>query len=250
MITPVETRWNSSLKMMRSVVQMKAALEAIKECTHRSTEKKLQDLVPEVNDFEIIESIIPILTKFENVCDFMQSETYPTICHVMVKICFLQLSLKKAMESSAEDSPLHMMSDNMAKDLEKRFPNYGSGEKAFAFTHLLHPGQKGTILYQQSIFNQTCQIMIEDEEGAPEEVGLDVAMHADSDEDEEQQMLASMSQAMPKSNPNDDSPMMQEIVAYISGGLLPGKNLDVLSYWKNHAKQFPLLAKVKLKFIY
>ena len=208
--------------------------------------KKLQDLVPEVNDFKIIESIIPILTKFENVCDFMQSETYPTICHVMVKICFLQLSLKKAMESSPEDSPLHMMSDNMAKDLEKRFPNYGSGEKAFAFTHLLHPGQKGTILYQQSIFNQTCQIMIEDEEGAPEEVGLDVAMHADSDEDEEQQMLASMSQAMPKSNPNDDSPMMQEIVAYISGGLLPGKNLDVLSYWKNHAKQFPLLAKVQI----
>ena len=101
------------------------------------------DLVPEVNDFKIIESIIPILTKFENVCDFMQSETYPTICHVMVKICFLQLSLKKAMESSPEDSPLHMMSDNMAKDLEKRFPNYGSGEKAFAFTHLLHPGQKG-----------------------------------------------------------------------------------------------------------
>ena len=46
------------------------------------------------------------------------------------------------------------------------------------------------------------------------------------------------------------APMMQEIVAYISGGLLPGKNLDVLSYWKNHAKQFPLLAKVKLKFIY
>ena len=136
----------------------------------------------------------------------------------------------------------------MFNDLEKRYPNYGSGEKAYSYTHLLHPGQKGTILYQLSIFNQTCKLMIEDEEeGSPEEVGLNVAINVDSD-DEEQQMLASMSQAMPKANPNDDSPMMQEIVSYISGGLLPGKNLDVLAYWKNHAKQFPLLAKVVKKY--
>ena len=121
MISPVETRWNSTLKMMRSVVQLKPALEAIKECTHRSTAKNLQELIPESFHFDIIESIIPILTKFETVCDFMQSETYPTICHVMVKICFLQLSLKKAMESSEEDSALHHLSTNMSKDLEKRF---------------------------------------------------------------------------------------------------------------------------------
>ena len=41
---------------------------------------------------------------------------------------------------------------------------------------------------------------------------------------------------------------MQEIVSFISGGLLPGKNLDVLAYWKQHAKQFPLLAKVVKKY--
>ena len=133
----------------------------------------------------------------------------------------------------------------MRNDLEKRFPNYGSGEKVYAYTHLLHPGQKGTILYQQNIYNATCQSLCEDEEKlVPEEVGLDVAMVDSDDEDEEQAMLASMSQAMPRANQNDDSPMMQEIVSFISGGLLPGKNLDVLAYWKQHAKQFPLLAKV------
>ena len=98
---------------------MKPALEAIKECTHRSTDKRLQDLVPDRNHFDIIESIIPILTKFEKVCDIMQSESYPTICHVMVKICFLQLSLKKSIESSEEISPLNQLSSNMFKDLEK-----------------------------------------------------------------------------------------------------------------------------------
>ena len=93
MISPVETRWNSTLKMMQSVIQLRPALEAIKDCTHRSTDSRLQGLVPESQDFDIIESVIPILQKFEAVSDFMQSETYPTICHVMVKLCFLQLSL-------------------------------------------------------------------------------------------------------------------------------------------------------------
>ena len=180
--------------------------------------------------------------------DFMSGESYPTICHVMVKICFLQLTLKKAIETDdqgLEDDSLREMCANMAKDLEKRFPNYGANEKAYAYSHLLHPGQKGTILYQLSIYNQTVQKMLEDEETATAETGLDVAMQVlDEEEDEEQAMLASMSQNMPKPNNNDDTPMMKEVIAFINGGLVPGKNLDVLAYWKNHEKQFPLLARV------
>ena len=198
-------------------------------------------------DFELLESIILILSKFEAVSDFMSGESYPTICHVMVKICFLQMSLKKAIESNQglDDDSLREMCANMIKDIEKRFPNYGANEKAYAYTHMLHPGQKGTILYQLGIFNQTLQKMVEEEEHAPTEAGLDVAMNVLSDdEDEEQAMLASMSQAMPKANPTDDSPMNKEMIAYINGGLIPGKNLDVMAYWRNHEKQFPLLSKV------
>ena len=102
----------------------------------------MQELIPESFDFDLIETIIPILTKLEAVSDFMQSETYPTICHVMVKLCFSQMSLKKSIETSPEDSALHKLCSFMTKDLEKRYPKNGSGEKAYAYTHLLHPGQK------------------------------------------------------------------------------------------------------------
>ena len=109
----------------------------------------------------------------------------------------------------------------------------------------MHPGQKGTILYQLNIYNTTVQKMIEEEEKPSADVGLDFAIRFDSDEeDEEQAMLASMSQAMPKPNKSDDSPMMKEVIAFINGGLIPGKNLDVMAYWKAHEKEFPLLAKV------
>ena len=128
MITPVETRWNSYLMMMRSVVQLRPALEAVKDCTHRSTDTRLQDLIPSFDDFDLIESIVPILTKFESVSDFMSGETYPTICHVMVKLCFLDMSLKKTIEVSQglDDDSLRAMCANMIKDLDKRFPNCGA----------------------------------------------------------------------------------------------------------------------------
>ena len=59
----------------------------------------------------------------------------------------------------------------------------------------MHPGQEGTILYQLSIYNQTLQKMIEDEETPSAETGMDVSMQVlDEEEDEEQAVLASMSQ--------------------------------------------------------
>ena len=45
--------------------------------------------------------------------------------------------------------------DEIINTLE--LPDYGANEKAYAYTHMLHPGQKGTILYQLGIFNQTLQ---------------------------------------------------------------------------------------------
>ena len=136
------------------------------------------------------------------------------------------------------------MCTNMHKDLENRFPNYGAKEKIYAYTHLLHPGQKGTILYQLGLYNSTCESFVLDEEGAPPEVAvLDEAVDADSD-DEEQAMLIRASQGMSDVIPVELTPMGKELAAYRSSGLLPGKNLDVLAYWKNHEKQFPLLAKV------
>ena len=182
MITPVETRRNSTLMMMKSVVQLRPALEAVRECTHKSTDSRLQELIPEQEDFDLVDCIIPILSKFESVSEFMSGENYPTICHVMVKICFLQMSMKKLIESPAplDDVALAELCTNMSKDMEKRFPKYGGNEKVYSYCHLLHPGQKGTILYQLGEYQTTVNSLLADEENAPAEADLDVAMQNNS----------------------------------------------------------------------
>lgn len=99
-IQSVDTRWNSTLMMIRSIVQIRAALEAIKMASSRSTPIALIELIPEVEDFELMESIIPILTKFEEVSMFMSSEKIPTICWIIQKVSFLQSMLQSTIKKN------------------------------------------------------------------------------------------------------------------------------------------------------
>ena len=86
--------------MMRSIVQLRPALEAVKDCTREFTDPELQELIPHPEDFQLIESIIPVLSKFEAVLDFMRGEKTPTICYVMLKIWYLQTQLSATIKKS------------------------------------------------------------------------------------------------------------------------------------------------------
>ena len=56
----------------------------------------------------------------------------------------------------------------------------GGNEKVYSYCHLLHPGQKGTILYQLGEYQTTVNSLLADEENAPTEADLDVAMQNNS----------------------------------------------------------------------
>ncbi len=89
-ITPVETRWNSILMMMRSICQLRPALENIRDDDRAKPDcPKLMEIIPTEEQFNLVETIIPILTKFETLSDFMSGDKYPTVCHVISKLSFL-----------------------------------------------------------------------------------------------------------------------------------------------------------------
>ena len=135
----------------------------------------------------------------------------------------------------------------MHTDIERRYPRYGCEDKLFALTHLLHPGQKGTILFKVGLFQPTIDQLITEEEGAPIEAGLDVGMNFDED-DEEQAMLMQASQGMIEERRLDQTPLEKEWNEFRAGGLVAGKNLDVLLWWSQHEKQFPMLSKIVRKY--
>ena len=51
-IAPVETRWNSQLMMIRSIVQLRPALERIRDDLSKNTDPKLRGAIPSTDEFD------------------------------------------------------------------------------------------------------------------------------------------------------------------------------------------------------
>ena len=94
-ITPVETRWNSLLMMIRSIIHLQIPLESIKENPRDIKENpKLVDAIPDREDFEILKNIVPILAKFESISQTLSADKNPTICLVVPKLHFINKFLQ------------------------------------------------------------------------------------------------------------------------------------------------------------
>ena len=63
-ITPVETRWNSTFMMIKSIIQLRPALEAIKSDRPQKSDKtvgsdpKLQAAILEPEQFDLLEGLV------------------------------------------------------------------------------------------------------------------------------------------------------------------------------------------------
>ena len=238
---PVDTRWNSTLFMLRSVFRMKKALLSVKYCHRRTTDKNLQKIIPAEEDYDLIEEVIPTLTRFEAASEFMGGEKYPTIASVITKVAGLDKHLGDICQTRTASSAYKAMCKDMKDNLDRRYPDLGTTIDVLAYTQLLHPGSKGTILYRTGKLQQTCSKFLAEHEAPIPVANLDDAVHEDF-EDEEQAMLAEFSQGMTTEVRPDISPLAQELLAYRQGPMV--KNVDVLAYWKAHEKQFPLLSQV------
>jgi hypothetical protein len=103
--------------MLRSIVDLKPALDSIRDDpSPRHDCPKLQAMIPTDAQFQLIQSIIPVLTKFEALTDFMSGDKYPTICHVISKLSFLNNYLEST-KIKRRGTPAAELADHMINDL-------------------------------------------------------------------------------------------------------------------------------------
>ena len=113
-ITPVDTRWNSLLMMMRSILHLQLPLEAIKDNARDARDNpKLVELIPEQADFELLAKIVPLLTKFEAVSEHLSADQRPSISFVVPKLHYIQSHLfsLKVKKTDPEDRPLRELAE-------------------------------------------------------------------------------------------------------------------------------------------
>ena len=105
-ITHTETRWNSMLMMLISIMHLRSPLRRIaKNLDDHENYSKLVMAIPSEDSFKVLEKVIPVLEVFEMVsCDF-ESERVPTISMVCAQLKWMNLhlfSLKVAAEQNEE----------------------------------------------------------------------------------------------------------------------------------------------------
>jgi hypothetical protein len=121
-IKPVETRWNSHFYCLESVFSMKQALLKLK---FEPRDEKLSNIIPNEEQFELLEALLPPLKELMMISKELSSDTKPTIHMVvanLVNIGYLDKRYPLA--------PTHVLDfiKRVIAELEKRIPDFGRQE--------------------------------------------------------------------------------------------------------------------------
>ena len=273
---PVDTRWNSLLMMIRGVIHLKPALLSIKyDVRDRANVSPLSDLIPEDNDFELLDKIVPLLTNIENTSELLSGDKYPTICHVVPKMYRMKLqmaSVKTVQTELPEFAPVREMVQLMYDDLESRFPMSGADVDVYAFGTILHPGYRSVVLREIELEKRTVERMVKENEIVePDDATTTerdllnepiAAGEMDEFEDDANFFLKltqkhnpapSASQATQSQSLIAQTPLENEIARYLNH-TEPGANfctvdMDVLAWWRDNYKIYPLMANMAKKYL-
>jgi len=267
-ITPVDTRWNSILMMMRSILSLRPALEKIKsdQSTNSdktpATDKKLQQAIPTQEEFDLIESIVKPLSKVESMSESLSSDQSVTITQVLPKIhnVYLSLSSMVAKEPSEDTKKFAKV---MLNQFEERFPRCGTENFLYGVGNLLHPFFKGIICKEYQTYQPIlAKFFSENEKPEKEPDNLDVAfLESGLDSDDEAATSELLFKKWGKKNQSSKgdktthayesaiTPLQLEWNRYQN---LPDEHtskLDVLQWWSSKSKDFPLLARAAKKYL-
>jgi hypothetical protein len=87
-ITDVDTRWNSTYFLLKSIHLLRPALDSIRDERYEDekTNPDFKAKIPSPLTFEIIAQILPVMEKAELVSRIMSADQKPTICEVITVI--------------------------------------------------------------------------------------------------------------------------------------------------------------------
>ena len=83
-ITDVDTRWNSTYFLLKSIHLLRPALDSIRDDRYEDekTNPDFKAKIPSPLTFEIIAQILPVMEKAELLSRIMSADQKPTICEV------------------------------------------------------------------------------------------------------------------------------------------------------------------------
>ena len=113
LIQDCPTRWDSTLAMLNHVSEQQTAIATV------LMEGRLQHLMPEGEEWNIIENLVNILHLFQEATEVMSTDKYPTISSV--KPVLYKLIEKTLKEKDDDGTTNQLMKKEIKTDLAQRY---------------------------------------------------------------------------------------------------------------------------------
>ena len=249
---PNETRWNSKEENVATTISLKPALQRIQQ---DDTDLRWSDVIPNAAEFNLLESLVEILSRVKVANKNWEGDLKPTIQYVVPELFDLKDTLEK--KHSNRERYVSVFARELKKLIELRFPKCGTENVLNCIAHLLDPEYKGVILRQYGgTYEKTREEIIrmgrEYEDVQAPVVQVNQQVEADDDLEENlsaAQRLKRMAAAaaagsraeVPILN-NDRSQIELELEKY-EAMEIPSCS-DLLLFYKDNMKVFPILTKI------
>lgn len=265
---PCKTRWNSISKMATSVLEMRAAFDAIRISVDPTTDG-LKAVMPTEEQFNTLQALCPLLKIIEEYSTAFEAEK-PIIHRFLVDIHNMRTKISNLRRSAerGEDVFVHLEGDDqdaivlVMKHFEdvfaKRQEKYGN-DLTYAVAAVLNPHYKGVPLFAQKKYDRTIEHMVSThyttierrmmtrEERSSgfetENEDSDYPLTQADKENRERIRMMSNRHRREEFDANEVLPLRSEINHYEIMETA-SQNEDPLKWWAKHQKDLPLLAEM------
>lgn len=241
----VSTRWGSTLDMLHRIVEQQEAIRLV-----LATDRKLSHLIPNWQDFDVMDSILAALAPLRDMTDLLSGESHITISAVRPLIQHLSSTILS--HKDGDSTLTREIKTRVNNDLQRR---YSSDEinQLISVCSVIDPRFKLSSL--DSSEHTSIKECIKEEMDA---LSSDVSVQElQDDADECEQPLPKkpkygLGQILGSSYSSSSSckqiTTSEELDMYLQ---LPNEDIDSspLAWWKNNNKKFPSLSKVAKKYL-
>ena len=180
-----DTRWDSTYSCMSGVLYHETCLLNMARKGHlrfENTEGVLNDLIPSINDFRMIEAAVEVLEKCKTTTKIFEQEKIPTVPLVVERLYTVDQELDEFINDDVNKRTKKKavkFASVLKETLSVRFPDYGTDRMINCIANFLNPALKGCHLKVVNKLDQTLTEMEEhliewqivlDEGSAAEEV--------------------------------------------------------------------------------
>lgn len=243
---PNKTRWNSKEENVSTTIDLKPPLQRISQ---HDTEQTWAEVIPNAAEFQLLESLVEILERVKVASKLWEGDTKPTIQHVIPELFDIKDTLER--KHRRRERYVSVFARELLKLIEDRFPNCGTENNLNCIAHLLDPEYRGVCLKQfPGVYERTRREIIR--MGALYENVPAPAVVVTMEEPQVDENLSAAQRLKRMASPavsaetiqlNNNRPATEIELEKFESMEISSCN-DLLLFYKEHSKVFPILTKI------